>query len=89
MFEAKKAVNGRLKNHISNLKFVLIFFHVISGDFYFSAPVRLTRLSRSKSRIVAPRMKLDGAFFDTLFRQILGMESEIFWESEITPTLVH
>jgi hypothetical protein len=25
--------------------------------------------------------------FDASFRQILGMESEILWESEITPTL--
>jgi hypothetical protein len=29
----------------------------------------------------------DGANLGTSFQQILGMESEILWESEITPTL--
>jgi hypothetical protein len=47
------------------------------GDFYFSAPVKPTRI-----------VARDGANFDTSFRQILSMESEILWESDITPTLV-
>jgi hypothetical protein len=34
------------------------------------------------------RARRDGANFDASFRQILGMESEILWEYEITSTLV-
>jgi hypothetical protein len=51
----------------------------------------MTRLSRraapSVSNLWLWRAKRDGTNFDASFRQILGMESEIVWESEITPTL--
>jgi hypothetical protein len=68
------------------LKFekILIFFPWHKLIFILARPSGPNRLSRLQSRIVA---RMDGANFDASFRQILGMESEILWESEITPTL--